>query len=1097
MRLHVPALMSVNQKLRHGSVQQLLSPGFALTGTAVKFTIEKYSGVRLSPDDGSGDIYLFRKAPLGANFSPTAGILVSSRLPAEPVEECDASSAAWLKHVLLPARRQLVGADSLAQRAQKSWHGRFHYVDEDSAASGTVALRRPQLGALHAIHAHWSVSRGVATIVMPTGTGKTETMLATLTSARCPRVLVLVPTDALRRQVAEKFLTLGVLKLDGNAILEASAERPVVGVLTSSPRSAAEVDELFEPSNIVVTTSQLAGRCSDVVQARMALHCTHLFIDEAHHAEAPTWKAFKEHYADKSVLQFTATPFREDDRRIDGKIIYIYPLKRAQDDGYFRPIRFSPVFEFGIKQGDRAIAHRVLAELKADQTGKHVAMARVSSTERADAVFELYNTLGLYSPVMLHSKVKANAREVARKKLLNGDSRIVVCVDMLGEGFDMPELKIAAFHDLRKSLAVTLQLAGRFTRARSDLGDPVFIANTANVDLQDELQKLYTQDPDWNALLPELSEAAIADEVGAQEFMGGFAGQIRGIPLNELRPSASTVIYRTTCANWTPRKFKSGFKAVSKYEQIHRGLNEREHTLVVITAARRDLPWTSIATVQDYAWELFIAYWDPTLALLFIHGSSNSGEFKDLAKALCGEDVSLIIDPVIYRTFHGLNRLVLTNVGLDEHFGRQIRYIGRMGADVGSRLSDSTKQGARKSVLAGLGFENGDRASIGAAKRGRVWSAQRLRIDAFTKWCRHIGAKIVDNSIDPEEVLKGTLVPKEVSERPHVVAIGVDWPTVVLDLVESATSVCWLAGREVQLNDVSIEVVQRAVEMPLGIRVFSETRETILRLEIFKSGNGTDFRFVYESLTTASIRRGSTEDLCDFLTRHPPTVWFADGSSLEGNLRIELTASYAPYDRDKLVEVDWSGIDITKESQKEAKLPGTVQYRVIQLLQHKGIYRLIFDDDGAGEAADIVAIRLDDVVKPRRMDVELYHCKFSLRATPGARVDELYVLCGQAHRSVTWLHNRERRSDLFTHLLKRDAFRSDALRPTRIELGDTQELLRLRELSKRTEVRLSVFVVQPGVSKAVVSDSQLTLLSVAEHYLQETYEIPFSVLCSP
>jgi hypothetical protein len=55
----------------------------------------------------------------------------------------------------------------------------------------------------------------------------------------------------------------------------------------------------------------------------------------------------------------------------------------------------------------------------------------------------------------------------------------VICVDMLGEGFDLPELKIAAFHDIRKSLAVTLQLAGRFTRFRPDLGEATFIANIA------------------------------------------------------------------------------------------------------------------------------------------------------------------------------------------------------------------------------------------------------------------------------------------------------------------------------------------------------------------------------------------------------------------------------------------------------------------------------------------------------------------------------------------------------------------------------------------------------------------------------------------
>ncbi|MBN9096459.1 MAG: hypothetical protein J0I27_24695 [Pandoraea pnomenusa] len=383
---------------------------------------------------------------------------------------------------------------------------------------------------------------------------------------------------------------------------------------------------------------------------------------------------------------------------MDGKIIYAYPLRKAQAEGYFRPIRFNGVFEFGIGKSDAAIAEKVLEELNHDGTGKHVAMARVATTERATQIFDLYRSLGHYDPVVLHTKISAQDREAARAKLFRGESRIVICVDMLGEGFDMPELKIAAFHDLRKSLSVTLQLAGRFTRARADLGDPVFIANTANVDLREELLKLYSQDPDWNALLPELSEAAIADEIGAQEFLSGFKGTIDEIPLKDLRPAASTVIYRTNCANWTPKEFAKGIKGRSKYERIYPILNEQESTLVIITAAKRGVSWTDVSSVQEFVWELFIAYWDHEQHLLFIHGSSNSGEFKDLAKALCGDSVSIIVDPVVYRAFHGINRLVLTNVGLDEHFGRQIRYTGRMGPDVGSRLSDSTKQGARKAV---------------------------------------------------------------------------------------------------------------------------------------------------------------------------------------------------------------------------------------------------------------------------------------------------------------------------------------------------------------------------------------------------------------
>ena len=45
--------------------------------------------------------------------------------------------------------------------------------------------------------------------VLPTGTGKTETMLATQVYRRLDRLLVLVPSDALRRQIAKQFISLG------------------------------------------------------------------------------------------------------------------------------------------------------------------------------------------------------------------------------------------------------------------------------------------------------------------------------------------------------------------------------------------------------------------------------------------------------------------------------------------------------------------------------------------------------------------------------------------------------------------------------------------------------------------------------------------------------------------------------------------------------------------------------------------------------------------------------------------------------------------------------------------------------------------------
>lgn len=128
-------------------------------------------------------------------------------------------------------------------------------------------------------------------------------------------------------------------------------------------------------------------------------------------------------------------------------------------------------------------------------------------------------------------------------------------------------------------------------------------------------------------------------------------------------------------------------------------------------------------------------------------------------------------------------------------------------------------------MLAGVGFEKGSRTSIGAAKRGRVWSAQRLRVDTFIAWCRHIGAKIVDNSINTEEVLKGTLIPRQVDARPNVAAIGVDWPSGILEVIESMTTLTWPSGLSHKLTDLSIELVDGAPDKPLVIRVFTDSRE--------------------------------------------------------------------------------------------------------------------------------------------------------------------------------------------------------------------------------------------------------------------------------
>lgn len=108
----------------------------------------------------------------------------------------------------------------------------------------------------------------------------------------------------------------------------------------------------------------------------------------------------------------------------------------------------------------------------------------------------------------------------------------------------------------------------------------------------------------------------------------------------------------------------------------------------------------------------------------------------------------------------------------------------------------------------------------------------------------------------------------------------------------------------------------------------------------------------------------------------------------------------------------------------------------------------------------------------------------------------MYVVCGQAQRSVMWLHNKDRRSDLFAHLLKRKASRVEAGRATRLEVGTRERLVELRDIGRTCAVTLRVFIVQPGLAKDRAAEHQLALLGVTEKFLVETYQVPLLVYCS-
>lgn len=1097
MKLIIPSIFAIDERTaRKNPIQRLAERPRRIDGNLATFTRDRLKGFLFEPSDGTGSILIV--PPKSKNLPENYASIIGAEIDA-PNEEVNVLNGTWLRNPLAQLQAEENPYEREIQGVLDSWEGAFSYIVED-ATKRLEGLRGPQIGALHAIHAHWAVSDSTATIVMPTGTGKTETMLSILVTARCRRLLVVVPSDALRNQIGEKFLTLGLLKKPGNGLLAPTAQYPFVCKLEHIPLDVAELDALVQRAQVIVTTSSIVGQCSEALQNRFAHHCPYLFIDEAHHAEAPTWSAFKARFSRCRVVQFTATPFREDGRSLDGTMVFKYPLKRAQEDGYFKPINFEKVTAFDLKQADRKIAETAIRRLRAELDKGHILMARVENVKRAAQVFELYRSEADLKPVQLHTGITSvKARELARRQLISKESRIVVCVDMLGEGFDLPELKIAAFHDIRKSLAVTLQLAGRFTRAREDLGNATFIANVADVNVREELRKLYTRDPDWNVLLPALSERMIGEQSSLQDFIRDFAEFPPEIPLKAVKPATSAVVYATQCDNWQPEQFRDGIPAPDLCARIHHSINAHRRTLVVVTARRVGMLWTDSESFFDWEWELYVVYWSVDKRLLFINSSSNKGEFGALAQALTGNRATLISGPRVFRTFSGINRLRLQNVGLTEQIGRNVRYTGRMGSDVESRLTQAQLGNAQKSVLAGAGFEDGSLVSIGASRKGRIWSQRREHLDKFVTWCERIGAKLLDNSIDPDQVLQGTLVPTIVAQRPDKMPLSIDWPESVYTENESNWFVT-IGDAEYTMSEVSINLINPTLVGPLRFEIAAEDRRLEFELELLGGEGHEDFRFVRRGETQSGVKHGrgsQANSLERFFYDDPPVIWFADGSSLEGNQYIVLRSPQPLFNAARAVAWDWTGVDITSESQGERRQQNTIQAQVIRELMRNGEYDVVFDDDGSGELADVVTIRVvGGLDTPSGIEIGLYHCKYSQAANPGHRLHDLYEVCGQAQKSIWWAASPLKKADLITHLMRRESLRVNNARATRFERGSMEILQTIREIAYVVPVSLTVAIVQPGVSKAELSNDQLQLLGVTENYLSEMYQLGFSAIVS-
>jgi len=330
-----------------------------------------------------------------------------------------------------------------------------------------VRLRPYQTRAIETLGAH--VERGARRILLvaPTGAGKTvvAASIVQAAAARGEHVLFLAHRRELIQQTYRKLLDLGVSEDDVGVIMASDRRRR-----PAAPVQVASVDTL---------------------RARAKPHADLVFVDEAHRAEARTYKAIAAAYPDAVHVGLTATPYRADGKGLGGsydELVLVASTRELIADGYLVEPRVLTVpasslpdlSRVRVRGGDYdekalgdAVNQRALVGNIVEHWLEHAAGVRTVvfavSIAHLRHVVERFREAGVPAEHLDGGTPTAD-RDALLARLERGETRVVGSVGTLCEGWDMPSVKCTILARPTKSTGLYLQQAGRILRPWEGIG---------------------------------------------------------------------------------------------------------------------------------------------------------------------------------------------------------------------------------------------------------------------------------------------------------------------------------------------------------------------------------------------------------------------------------------------------------------------------------------------------------------------------------------------------------------------------------------------------------------------------------------------------
>lgn len=949
-------------------------------------------------------------------------------------------------------------------------------------------IRNCQRGAFYATLAHFTRSSQPCLIGLPTGSGKTALMIALCFGLKARRALIITPATILRGQTAEKFRTLQDLKNAG--ALPSTIKGPKVRNNEHEFQDSQDWNECKAFDVVVATTKTTSPKERRIDQAPIGLFDV-IFLDEAHHTPASTWVALLESFqgSDVRAVLLTGTPYRRDHIEIPAELIYSYPISRAIEDRIFAPVKFIDAGRPGSKRDSKLIKKglNIWRQAQKESKEKPLLLIKTDRIRHADDLCKLYNKLGA-NVSAVHTRFSQKENLATLDSLKKNSIDGIIAVGMLGEGLDVPELKVAVFHRNPQSLPHTLQVIGRLARTGTQIthGSVVGFSD----DFSRETFKLYDASPDWFRLIPDLEKKLIAGRVGVASEEALKEGQ------NFLYNSDLTLFFSVSVFEFKAEARspdmgkiygwrKDGVSSSTSVEKVSVFEND---TFVAITKRRRQPDWVRTGGYSRVIQESFDLHVFFQHKHLVIEHTTSSDLAAELRRELFGDDLVLIKRDKLNNVMRDGDGAYIV-VGLRNSGGfSQLNptYKMHMGAEAQATVTNADSKSFHIGhCLMRLKRDERDSETRGIAyKRGRIWELKRNNLRVFREWCLQLAQALLGKekvALPGLERLRKTEELRSFTQKPLAVVHN----TALL-----TRRVAFLAPTDtVGISDYT-GLPEISVESFSESQVVCNFAELGVKFSVLLDENS---EVTYEQIdgTEYTIRVDPVENvirdfpLASFLREFPPRMIFSDGSTLTDGLYSK-PIIVPELDPSLLRKIDWTGCDIDSEVEDTAYGVSVHKFVKDKYIQSNMSDLLVIRDHAAGELADFITIDLS------RKNVTFYHMKSAStlkgrRLQPGARKHDLEDLLAQVICSGRWVKNISLGEEISRRLKERDA--------TNLVQGTQITLTRFLQGYTPLLWGFEVIAVQPALAANKVTKPIKTMIASAQDYLAAA-GAHFEILCS-